>query len=529
MTTTLNFKDVIDLPQWRPCAPAITASAAALSICSDLRNNSDQNPNLFYLSSASSIQAYNTSNDGWNQLTSPAMSSGSAAGTAVVFSPSQGPRGTLAAGSTSNSVILSTALPAAVGANQMANRGDGVGYKLRIIDNGTGGSGKIFEGTILNNTSGTTPTITFTSAIGFTPVTGSSYEFLSGRVFILGSGTTAAGWWKYYDVLTNSASGNLATTNLSGTIAVDTTLIALSELHVPYNQTPGQGFLQPITATAYTSGTPSITAGALPAGGVSSGTVTANQFRNFQVRITQDTTNVTAVGQRRRIVSHTSGTTPIFTLASAFTTAPSNTCTFVVENDDDKIICWTSGSTNSYNYNIGNTFANGSGTANTWDTTTWATAVANAAGNVAFQAFGIVPDSQLSVNNGMIYRVRGGGTANIDVFDITNGTTGTWSNAITYGGSTGLFNTGTNGGYDAATNQGRYMYLNMSGLVNNYRFDMLNRVLEPWAALRYPQGTAKVGNTGAGIQTFIDGTTKLTFWYQMIQTSANMFAIAIQR
>ena len=107
-----------------------------------------------------------------------------------------------------------------------------------------------------------------------------------------------------------------------------------------------------------------------------------NEYRNFQVRIVTDATTPTAVGQRRRISSHTSGATGVFTVA-AWAVTPSSNATFVIENDD-KILLFTN-QTTVYGCNI---------TANTWDTSTWAAATAaRGAGTVCDQAFGIVPDA----------------------------------------------------------------------------------------------------------------------------------------
>ena len=159
MTTTLGFKDLIDLPQWRTLANSLNATAAGSCICGDSRNDISRDPYLYLLINANTFQRYNVKNDEWQTLSSPALAGTFGAGAGSVFVPSAGPSGTLAAGSTTSSVILSTALPAAVGVNQLANRGDGVGYKIRIIGNASGSSGKTEERYIIGNTGGTTPTI----------------------------------------------------------------------------------------------------------------------------------------------------------------------------------------------------------------------------------------------------------------------------------------------------------------------------------------------------------------------------------
>ena len=54
---------------------------------------------------------------------------------------------------------------------------------------------------------------------------------------MLSAGTLAAGVWKYYDIATNSYSGNLATTNLPATINSDSNAVALGILRVERPQT----------------------------------------------------------------------------------------------------------------------------------------------------------------------------------------------------------------------------------------------------------------------------------------------------
>ncbi len=515
MTTTLGFKDIIDLPRWGACAPALAATAAGSSLAYDMRNDSQGPAYLYFLRNATNLDGYDPTTDEWINIISPALTGTFGAGATCIMHPTQGPRGTLAAGSTTTSVVLSTALPAAVSANQLANRGDGLGHRIRIIGNAAGSSGKSEWKYITANTSGTTPTITLDSALTFTPATGDAYEIRSGRIFMLSAGALAAGMWKYFDIATSSVSANLLTTNLPATIAGDSSLVALSEGYVPNDKVPGtDGFLGAITATA--SGATSITAGTLP----NSASLAADEYRNFQVRIVQDTTTPTAAGQRRRISTHTSGATPVFTVA-AWAVTPSATATFVIENDDDKIILFTN-QTAVYNYNI---------TANTWDTTTWAAAAAaGAAGICAEQSFGITRDVTGNARHSYIFRIRGGNVNTIDVFDIAGASTGAWSADIAYRnkGLT-LFTTGTCYAYDPATFGGRFIYINLSGTQRFLRFDMRNRMLDVWAYLRFPQPGAAVTGGKMAMSLFVDGATKLSSIYALTNTGAPFFSILAQR
>lgn len=520
MSTALNFKDIIDLPKWRPLAIPLVNIINFYSIISDLRNSEDRHPFIYHNASSTNFQAYNIKNDEWITLGSPALPN---AVQATFFMSAQGPRGTIAAGATTTSFTLTTALPAAVGLNQLANRGDGRGFKVRIIGNSAGSSGKTEERLIIANTSGTTPTIVVDSPFSFTPANGDSYEFLSGRVFIIGS-TVVAGVWKYYDVLTNSFSGNLATANLTGSTN-SINLVGLDELLVPYDRNPGEGFFGILTATATTGGAPPLSTLTGQAVGGDSGIV-LNQYRNFQIRIVQDTATPTAVGQRRNITVHSVGPSPIYILSTAWVVTPSATAQYVIENNGDRIISWAAGSTNTSTYTI---------SSNSWDSNgTFATRpVAPGVGMMSQQSFGIEPDTASPPNarQSFIFSFRGGNTATLDLFDIAGSATGLWTSAIVYGNSTITFNNVISSTQDPATNQGRYMYIYPYSSVSpqrTYRFDMKNRVLEQMTYLRPTIDSTNSQSVNALTTTvFIDGNTKLSFLY--LKAFPAMFYLPITR
>ena len=522
MTTTLNFKDYLDLPMWRPEAPALANTAAGSSLAWDHRNTVAGSPYHYLLRSATAFDAHDPTTGDWMALASPALAGTFGAGATAVFHPSQGPRGTLAAGATTSKIILTTALPAAVGVNQLANRGDGIGFRIKIIGNAAGSSGKIEYRNIVANTGGTTPTIWLDSPLTFTPILGDGYEIRSGQVFLLSAGVLAAGAFKFYDICTNSYNSVARSiVNLPATVGTDSSAVALSESHVPYNRSPGEGFIS--GAGTYDGGVKNC----IVATASSSTTITgagmfadlqANEYRNFQVRIVEDTAIPTAVNQRRRIASHTGGATGAFTVA-AFAVTPSATAKFVIENDDDKILLRSTATALVYTHNIA---------ANTWDSTTWAAPVAHGAGVTFEQSFGIERDVGANARHSNLFCIRGGGSTAIDVLDIAGAATGAWSNDIIYGKKGQAFTTGTNGAYDPATMQGRFLHLCINGTQRQARFDMKNRVLDASTFLRFPQGTAIVGQKMAN-GMFIDGATKANLVYQLTHTQAQMFSLVIQR
>lgn len=511
-----TFKKVIDRLMWVQVAPAPNAHAAAACLAVDQRTDISRNPFVYQLISNTVLNRYNIITKSWNFIQSPALAGTFGAGAAMAFAPSFGAVGTIAAGATTTSVIISTALPTAVGVNMLANRGGSgdYGFKLRIIDTT---AGKTEERYIVGNTAGTTPTITVDNAFTFTPSLGARYEILGGRVFMLGAGTTASNIWRSFEVATNTLTTGLSTTGLPATIGTDSSLMVLDEQFTPYDCVPGEGLIKgaftydtnvgtrkALTATA--SGASTLTGQATLGDAV----VTANEYRNFQIRIVQDTVTPGAVGQRRIIASHTAGASPVYTLGTAWTTQPSSSAKYVIELPN-LILARSSATTTVYTYNYTDaTINNGTNsiTAGSWSTTYFGVApAANAAGGVWAPSFGMQPDAGRNARHSFCYFFRGGATT-LDVLDIAASITGTWTGAITYDGGVTL-TTGTSGAYSPYGQEGRMFYMNIytaSAINQMFRFDVKNRVLSPYTPTDWIQaGTAAVGNRIAAYAA-IDGT-----------------------
>ena len=504
-----TFKKVIDHQVWRQVPPAPNAHAAAASMCSDFRSDLSRNPFVYQLVSAAILNRYNIVTKGWSFVVNPGLGGTFGAGAASAFAPSFGLVGTIAAGSTTTRVTLTTALPTAVGINMLANRGGSgeYGFKLRIIDNASGGSGKTAERYIVANTGGTTPTITVQSSFGFTPSTGARYEIVAGRVMMLSAGALAATSWRSFEVASNTLA-SMSQTNLPATIGTDSSILVLDEQYTPYDHSPGDGMVKgaynydtgivsryALTATAAAAGT--ITGQATLGDAV----VTANEYRNFQIRIVEDTVNTTAVGQRRIIASHTAGPSAVYTLGTNWTVTPSSSAKFVIELPN-LILLRSTATTTVYTYNYTDaTINNGTNNiaSNAWSTTYFGAApAANAAGGMWMPSFGIQPDVARNARHSFNYFFRGGGAA-LDVLDIAGSITGTWTGAIVYDGSPGAVpTTGSSGCYAPFENEGRMFYMNMyvaSAINQMFRFDVQNRVLAPYTPTDFLQaGTAAVGN-----------------------------------
>lgn len=502
-----TFKKVIDTLVWRQVPPQPNAHAAGASVCSDLRNDISRNPFTYQLVSAAILNRFNIVTKGAAFVLNPALTGTFGAGSASAFAPSFGLVGTIAAGATTTSVILSTALPTAVGMNMLANRGGSgeYGFKLRIIDPV---AGKTAERYITGNTLGTTPTITVLSTFGFTPSTGSRYEIVAGRVFMLSAGLLAANAWRSFEVASNTLSTGLSIVNLPATVGTDSSMTVLDEQYVPYDNSPGDGLIK--GAYNYDTGLVSRYALVATASGASTLTgqatlgdadVRANEYRNFQIRIVEDTVTPAAVGQRRVVASHTAGPSAVYTLGTAWTTQPSSSAKFVIELPN-LIILRSTATTTVYTYNyMDATINNGTNNivSNAWSTTYFGAApAANAAGGMWAPSWGIQPDQNRNARHSFCYFFRGT-AATLDVLDIAGAIAGTWTGAVVYDGSPGAFPAiGSGGCYSPFDNEGRMFYMNLyvaSAISQMYRFDVQNRVMSVFTPTDFLQsGAAAVGN-----------------------------------
>jgi hypothetical protein len=511
-----TFKKVIDMLSWRQVAPSPNAHAAAGILASDLRSGMSRNPFVYQLVSATVLNRFNIVTKAWNFMISPALGGTYAVGAEAAFVPSFGLVGTIAAGATTTSVVLSTSLPAVVGINMLANRGGSgdYGFKIRIIDTT---AGKVEERYITGNSLGSTPTIQVLSAFSFTPTTGARYEIVAGRLFMLSAGALAASTMRSYELATNFLA-NKVSTGLPATIATDTAFMVLDEQYTPYNMMPGEGMIE--GTFVYDTGIE--TRHALAATAAASGTLTgqatlgdavvlANEYRNFQIRVVQDLTNPTAVGQRRIIASHTAGPSPVYTLGTAWTVTPSSSAKYVIELPN-LLLARSSATTTVYTYNYTDaTINNGTNSINAdaWSTTYFGAAVTvHAAGCMWAPSWGIQPDIARNARQSHCHFFRGTSVF-ADTLDIAGGTTGAWTNDVVIDGAV-TTTAASCGAYAPYDNEGRMFYMNIyvaSAANQMYRFDVKNRVLSPFTPTDFLQsGTAAQGKRMA-TYCAIDGTT----------------------
>jgi hypothetical protein len=534
------FKKVIDRQMWVQVPPTPNAHAAGMGMASDLRNDISRYPFIFQLVSNSVMNRFNIVQKAWQLAVNPGLGGTFGAGAGAVFAPSFSLVGSIGVGSTTSSIVTSTVITA-VGVNMLANRGGSgdYGFKIRIIGNRAGGAGKIEERWIVGNTGGTTPTLNLDTPLSFSPGTGDTYEILGGKVYVMGAGTLAAATFRSYELATNTIA-SLSNTNLPATVGTGFSSVVLDEQYVPYDHKPGEGFV--IGASTYDAGTPKgcLLATASAAGSITGqaaagdASVLANEYRNFQIRIVEDTAIPTAVNQRRIIASHTAGASPVYTLGSNWAVTPSATAKYVIEYPN-LLLLWSSASTSTFVYNYTNaTINNGTNSivANAWSTAYFGNrGGAMGAGCTSFCAFGIEPDAAKNARHSHIFSFRGGASASLDLLDIAGSITGTWSNAIVYDGGSLSITTGTCGKYAPADNEGRFGYMNIfgSGLVNQmYRFDVKNRVLSPITPTDVIQSTSAAAGDRIATYAAIDGTDKYTVVLLVTHVSTTAQELIVQ-
>ena len=508
-----TFKKALDRMLWVQVAASPNAHAAAMSMAADMRNDSSRNPFAYSLNSNTVLNRYNIVTKAWQLAVNPGLAGTFGAGSTCAFAPSFGAVGTIAAGATTTSVTLSTALPTAVGVNMLANRGGSgeLGFKLRIIDTV---AGKTEERWIVGNNASATPTIRLETALTFTPATGARYELLCGRLFMLGAGTLTAGAFRSFEPASNTLA-NRSIVNLPATVGTDSAMLVLDELYVPYDHKPGEGMVK--GATSYDTGLVALlatAAGASSITGQASGgdaVIAANEYRNFQIRVVADPTTPASVGQRRIIASHTAGPSPVYTLGTAWTTQPSASARFVIEQPN-LIVLRSNAATTTFTYNYTDaTINNGTNSiaADAWSTTYFAAGpAANAVGNLWAPSFGIQPDPARNARHSFNFFWRGGAVT-LDLLDIAGGTTGLWTGGVTYDGSVNSFGAGATGCYAPFGQEGRYTYVNVyvaSQINQIYRFDAKNRVFSPYTPTDFIQSGAAAQGGRMAAYAAIDGT-----------------------
>lgn len=423
--------------------------------------------NIFVVLSSTLVQRYSAAENAFVQIASPGLGGSFGPGTCGETMVYGAPNGVLLQSATAGTTRTIT-----TNLNIVANL---AGKKIKIAEGPNAGG----EYTIAHNTIGANAVITLTTTAPLAFSAATKYYLCTGSLWVFNAGTLSSSSFRVFDYATNTWTSR-SITNLPTTWG-----------------TEGQLVRQHSITDNYASGTvASATSTTLVVNGL---TGTGYNWTNYEIEIVSGT----GVGQVRVI---SAGTTSTLTVATAWTTIPDSTSTYVIKGDRNVLYLLGNGATTIYKFNID---------LNTWTTITPTTARggAMASGGTADVVkdnpdwiVPVVASGKVGGQNGRyIYSLRGGGSS-LDIYDIA---LITWQ-AVSYGNANG------EGFWSAscAIADGKYVYIAISNSGRHFRLNTTTNSLEPWSFNVYPQSTASNGDKLL-IVKYKSGNDTLTWLYTM--------------
>ena len=353
---------------------------------------------------------------------------------------------------------------------------------IRFLTWTAGNIGKEVVVTNIMTVPGGTNVITFTPALPSVVANADTFKVDKGAYYIMNAGTTAAGIFKSYDPNTWVWT-SLGTTNLPASWGTEWRLVS-----TPSDDVFATGTTSSATSTTLVN---------------SAKTWTANQWTNYQVRITAGT----GIGQVRTISSNTGTTLTV----PAWTVTPDATSVYNIEGNDDFLYLIGNNAVTMYRYSIsGNT---------------WAVMAPTTARGAAMVLWGWANwvskswDSQWANESDIkdwryIYSFRWGAAGTLDRFDIAGGTAwaGAWLN-IAYVGIAEVF-----GAWSSYAVSGRYIYIRKDAVHRYFKFSVRGHYIEPLTTNLYPDGAA-VAWDKLFVKAYNDGTSDVLFWLYSIRNT----------
>lgn len=473
MATTQNNKPILHLPQWQPASALLAATAAGSFIIKDplgVRRTA------LHVNATTAQYLYRTDKDSWMQI--PSMGLGGTFGAGACGCWMRWSNTLTATGGTTTSLTLTT------GITDLCE-----GRTLRFLT-GTN-AGKEVTITKASVNVGGTNTITFAETLS-NAVTTETFAIGTGLYLVWNAGTMSATSFKSYDPLTGVVTA-LSVTGAPATWGTDGKMCATPSYVGAY-----------ATGTA-TSGTNTTLVNSAKAW-------TANQWCNYQVRITAGT----GIGQTRTITTNTATTLTVPT----WTVTPDATSVYAIEANDDFAYLAGNNAVTMYRY---------SRSGNSW--TTLAPTTARSAAPSTGMGLNWVGKSgnsdwanESAIKNGRyIYSVRGGGTSNIDRYDITGGTNGAgaWL-ALTYINAAETFTTGS---CTDMANNGRII-IRKDATNRFFYYDAVYNYIHPLAINLYADGTAVLGDKLFTV-VYNDGGDDIEWLYSVRNSGTEMHRLMI--
>lgn len=482
MPTANTLRPILHRKVWELCNPAMapnnTVNTAAGSFVVSDKFNLTPRANAFFVNGASAIYRYDAEQDSWQQLPSSGIAGTFAAGSCGEFRGLGAMGGvftqTATAGTTTTITTNRTITRVLSDVNIRVVAGTGVGY-----------TGKITNSTIGSNS---VLTVSPASAVAFDATT--QFQVYSGSLWFFNAGTTAVGF-SVYDLATNAWTAR-SVTGLPTAFGTSGQLVSTLGSAVSFATGTSTG--SNTTTTLNNTGKAWLT----------------NQWANYQVRITDGT----GIGQIRMIASNTA---TALTVSAAWTVTPDATSVYVIEGNDDYFYLLGNAAVTMYRFQV---------STNTW-TTLAPTAARAASAGAGFSANWIdsaptwtlpsneAPNALTSSANvykqlgRYIFSFRGGGSAGLDIYDIA---ANTWISSLAYGNSQETFTTGSSYvDYDGK------IYIQKENTGRIMRFDIDSWSIQTFSSHAYPQG-ATIESGKMFTIPFVDGATKITFFYTMLNT-----------
>ena len=365
-----------------------------------------------------------------------------------------------------------------------------IGRKVRFL---TGSNvGKEVTVTWINIVAGGTNEIIFSETLASPVANTDTFAVDTWLFLVLNAGTIASWSFKSYDPLTWVVT-TLSNTGLPATWGTDGRIVCTPSYFGAY-----------ATGTASVGGASTLTCAGK--------TWTADQWRNYQVRITSGT----GIWQVRNIASNTPTQ---LTTSTAWTIQPDATSVFNIEANDDNVYLLGNNAVTMYKY-IRST--------NTWSTMAPTTARASAlvtwwGANWVWKSWDTKWADESSILDGRyIISFRGGWSSAVDRFDIAGGTAWAWAWAsITYSNASETFTTWSS--YDVNWDQ---VIIRKDATHRYFKFDVVCNTIQALTTLLYPDSTAVVWDKIFTV-TLKDGVDEIDWLYSIQNTWPAMHRIML--
>lgn len=470
MAITNKLNKIVNLKIWETIGinPYGSMGSGAFITGDTVSDFIPEEDNIFVVLSSTSAQRYSAAENAFVAITSPGLGGTFGPGTCGETMVYGAPGGVLLQSATAGTTSTIT-----TNLNIVANL---VGKKIKIA----GGPNAGAQYTIAHNTIGANAVITLTATAPLAFSAATNYYLCTGSLWVFNAGTLSSSSFRVFDYATNTWTSRSIT-------ALPTTW-----------GTEGQLVRQHSITDNYASGTvAAATSTTLVVNGL---TGTGRNYTNFEVEIVSGT----GVGQVRVI---SAGTTSTLTVATAWTTIPDSTSTYVIKGNRNVLWLLGNGATTIYQFNIA---------LNTWTTITPTSERGGAM--VSGGTADVVKDNQdwivpvvasgnIGGQNGRyIYSFRGNASSSLDIYDIA---LNTWR-AVSYGNANGegIANA------SCAIADGKYVYIANGSSGRHFRFNTTTNSLEPWSFNIYPQSTSTNGDKLL-IVKYKSGNDTLTWLYSL--------------